>query len=319
VTNNKAHARVHRSMAILIAAAALAALLGGGMPAYARESGHTLAVNGQVNLPTTYTVDQLSALPQTTATVSFGGHPVTYTGVLLETLVTDAKPAFPPNLPNTKNELLRVTATVRGDSVRPVTFAVGELDAAFGNHPALMALTENGRLIASGPELVVPGDTQPLRFARGASQVTVGIASAPATNTAPAPGSPLILHTNGHSVTLTSSFLKRLHQEPLTVSFIEPGGTQTRTEVGPPLLEVLLFGGVFTDPFNTWVAAVGSDNYVATVSPGEQVVGRRQLQLSLVEDGVTLAQPRLVVGGDVHGGRYVSDMVDIYVGSGPAH
>ena len=105
----------------------------------------------------------------------------------------------------------------------------------------------------------------------------------------------------------------------MTVSFLGPGGTQSHTEVGPPLLDVLLFGGVFSNPFNTWVAAVGSDNYVATVTPAEQLVGGRQLELSLVEDGVTLAQPRLVTGGDVHGGRYVSGAVDIYVGSGPAH
>jgi hypothetical protein len=310
---------VRSTIAILTAAAAVVAILGGGMPAYARESGHTLSVNGQVSVPTTYTVDQLSALPQTTATVSFGGHPVTYTGVSLETLLLTAMPAYPPTLLNTKNRLLRVTATVRGDSFQPVTFAVGELDPAFGNHPALVALTENGRPIDSGPEVVVPGDKQPLRFARGVSQVTVGIATAPATNTAPTAGSPLLLHNNGHSVTLTSAFLNRLPKETLTVSFIGPGGTQTHTEVGPPLLEALLFGGVFSNPFNTWVAAVGSDNYVATVTPGEQLVGGRQLQLSLVEDGVTLAQPRLVAGGDVHGGRYVSDMVDVYVGTGPAH
>lgn len=31
-----------------------------------------------------------------------------------------------------------------------------------------------------------------------------------------------------------------------------------------------------------------------------------------------LAQPRLVTDGDVRGGRYVSGVVDIYVGTGPA-
>ena len=31
-----------------------------------------------------------------------------------------------------------------------------------------------------------------------------------------------------------------------------------------------------------------------------------------------LAQPRLVTDGDVKGGRYVSGVVDIYVGTGPA-
>ena len=33
---------------------------------------------------------------------------------------------------------------------------------------------------------------------------------------------------------------------------------------------------------------------------------------------VALAQPRLAADGDVHGGRYVSGVVDIYVGTGPA-
>ena len=32
---------------------------------------------------------------------------------------------------------------------------------------------------------------------------------------------------------------------------------------------------------------------------------------------VALAQPRLVADGDVHGGRYVPGVVDIYVGTGP--
>jgi hypothetical protein len=47
-------------------------------------------------------------------------------------------------------------------------------------------------------------------------------------------------------------------------------------------------------------------------------VGGRPLQLSLNEDGTSLAQPRLVTDGDVKGGRYVSGVVDIYVGTGLA-
>jgi hypothetical protein len=49
------------------------------------------------------------------------------------------------------------------------------------------------------------------------------------------------------------------------------------------------------------------------------IVGGRPLILSLVEDGVSLVQPRLVTDGDVKGGRYVSDVVDLYGGTGPAH
>jgi hypothetical protein len=66
------------------------------------------------------------------------------------------------------------------------------------------------------------------------------------------------------------------------------------------------------------VAAVGDDNYVATVTPAEQFVGGRPLQLSLSEDGGTVTEPRLVTDGDVKGGRYASNVVDLYVGTGPA-
>lgn len=39
------------------------------------------------------------------------------------------------SLLNTKNELLRVTVTIRGTGHREVAFAVGELGPGFGNHP----------------------------------------------------------------------------------------------------------------------------------------------------------------------------------------
>lgn len=65
---------------------------------------------------------------------------------------------------------------------------------------------------------------------------------------------------------------------------------------------------------NTWVAAVGSDGYVAVVTPGEAWFGGRPLLLSLQEDGIPLAAPRLVPDGDVYGGRYVFDVVDLVVG-----
>jgi hypothetical protein len=53
---------------------------------------------------------------------------------------------------------------------------------------------------------------------------------------------------------------------------------------------------------------------VAVVTPAEQWVAQRPLQISLNEDGAALAEPRLVVDGDVKGGRYLSDLVDLVVG-----
>ncbi len=303
--------------AALLAATALA-LASATLPAYARDNDRGLAVTGAVNTPTTYSAAQLAALPQSTVTVKLGSHQFTDTGVLLETLVTAASPAYPSSLLNTKNQLLRVTATVRGTAHTQVTFAVGELDTNFGNHPALLALTQDGKPIQGGPQLVVPDDRAPLRFVSGVTEVVVGIATAPATTTAPAPGRPVVLFNGKRQVTLGAALLNRLPRENLSVTFQGPGGSQSHSEVGPPLLETLLLAGI-APTFDTWVAAVGSDNYVATVTPAEQLVGGRQLQLSLKEDAATLAQPRLVTGGDVKGGRYVSGVVDIYAGTGPAH
>jgi hypothetical protein len=223
----------------------------------------------------------------------------------------------PQCLLNTKNELLRVTATVTGSSGPPITFALGELDPNFGNHPAYIALTQNGQPLAGGPELVVPGDRAPVRFVYGVNDIKVGIATAPAT-TMNLTGAITVID-GGRTVTLSPAELAALPQETLTVSFEGPNGLQTHTETGPPLIDVLAAAGV-APTFNTWVAATsGEDNYVAVVTPAESIVGGRPIILALVQDGVALQQPRLVTDGDVKGGRYDSGVVDLYAGTGPAH
>jgi hypothetical protein len=300
-------------------AATLIGSLASAAPAYADGAPvpPILSVGGEVNTATQYTISQLAALPQTSATIGVGPRQVTVSGVLLETLVLAAGPKYPGTLLNFKNELLRVTATVRGADHRAVTLALGELDPSFGNHPALLALAENGHRVTGGPLLAVPRDGAPLREVWGVSSVTVGIATAVATDTTPLPASPVEVIDGTRQVTLSAALLARVPARTLTVSFAGPSGLQTHTESGPPLPEVLWLAGVFPS-LNTWVAAVGDDNYTATVTPAEQFVGGRPLLLSLKEDGTVLPQPRLVTDGDVKGGRYVSGVVDIYVGTGPA-
>lgn len=61
---------------------------------------------------------------------------------------------------------------------------------------------------------------------------------------------------------------------------------------------------------------MGDDGYVAVVTPAEATVGGRTLLVSTIEDGVPLAEPRLVPGGDVKGGRYVSGLLELAV-AGP--
>ena len=63
------------------------------------------------------------------------------------------------------------------------------------------------------------------------------------------------------------------------------------------------------------VLAVGADGYAALVSYGEVSpdFGNRGILLATAEDGTALDRPRLVVPGDVKGGRYVSDVTELRV------
>ncbi|HUA04194.1 MAG TPA: hypothetical protein VMB27_09835 [Solirubrobacteraceae bacterium] len=299
-----------------VLAAILLAVTAGASAAFpGRPHEATVGVGGAVTNPQTYSLSQLGSLPQTTVTFTqhswFGSRTYTDTGVSLEALVDDSVPT--QLTPAPKNALLRVTATVSGQWAWPVTFALGELDSGFGNRDALLVLVQNHRTLAV-PELVVPGDVNGTRTVLAVNRITVGVQN-PAPTTPPAGA--VTIEDGPFTRTLSGAQLAALPAETLSVSFMGPGGTQTHTEVGPTLADVLRAARLRFD-LNTWVAAVGSDGYVATVTPAEAFVGGRPLQISLNEDGTPLAQPRLVTDGDVKGGRYVSGVVDLVVGQGAA-
>jgi hypothetical protein len=270
-----------------------------------------VAVGGAVATPATYSETQLGALPQTTFTVTehqlWRTRTHSDTGVSVEDLVNAAA----PTLPSAKNAFLRATVTVAGEFGRSVTLALGELDPGFGNHPAYLALTQDGHPL-DAPELVVPGDRFGLRSVEDVSRITVGVQS-PAPTTPPSAGA-LTISAGGHTRVLSAAQLAALPSETLQVTFQAGTTPQTHTEIGPSL-GVVLRAAHLLSGLNTWVAGVGDDGYVAVVTPAEQWVGNRPLQISLNEDGTALAEPRLVVDGDVKGGRYVSGLVDLVVGN----
>jgi hypothetical protein len=246
-------------------------------------------------------------MPQTTFTVTTHGGPVSATGVSLESLVAAAQPTVDPTI---KNGLLRVTVSVAGRFGAPVTFGEGELDSSFGNHPAYLALTVGGHKLLA-PELLVPGDDQPIRDVPAVSTITVGVQS-PAPTPGFTPGT-VTVEQGSHVTTLTAAQLAALPPETLQASFLAGSTTTNVTEVGPSLDEVLRAAHVALG-VGTWVAGVGDDGYVAVVTPAEQWVGGKHLQISLNENGAPSSEPRLVVDGDVKGGRYVSGLVDLVVG-----
>ena len=278
-----------------------------------RAPAQSVTIGGAVGAPSTYSFSQLQALPQSTFTVAHrqwsGSRIDTDQGVSIETLVDAAQ----PTLPSVKNPLLRVTVEVSGDRGRAVTFALGELDPSFGDHPAYLGLEQDGRPLPA-PELVVPGDVDSARTLIAVNRITVAVQS-PSPTTPPSAGA-LTIERGPSTRVLTASQLAALPERTLNVTFEAGTASQSHVEIGPTLGAVLRAARIRAD-LDTWVAAVGSDGYVATATPAEAWIGARPLLISLNEDGTALAQPRLVTDGDIKGGRYVSDVVDLVIGHSP--
>jgi hypothetical protein len=284
-------------------------------PASIASSSRALTVDGAVSAPASYTPTELAALPQTTLPVARRHAPATVTGVSLQDLVQLSAPL----LPDAKNALLRVTITISTAGHRKLSLALGELDPSFGNNPALVTVNRHGHHGRTVIGLVVPGDRSNARSLAGVTHLRVAVSNDAATLPAQ-PGS--INVVKGHrNVTLSAEQLSALPNRTLTVSFLAGTEPQQHTETGPSPRRVLAAAHVRTCAA-TSIAAVGSDGYIATVTLAEQTTAGKPLLISTVEDGVALVQPRLVVDGDVKGGRYVSDLVNIVVssaGCGRAH
>jgi len=293
-----------------ISALVIATTFGIAAPSSAAGLPRGVSVGGTVASPASYSLAQLQALPQ----VSFGvparsGAPAhADQGVSVERLIQSARPVLPAGV---KNGLLRVIVTVVPFAGLPVTFALGELDPSFGNHPAYLVLRQDGHAQLVSPELVVPGDVNDARTAYGIQEVTVAVES-PAP-TLPAHPGDLKIDAGIFTTVLRTARLAALPSETLQVQFATRSGSETHTETGPTLDEVLAAAHIPSQVVS-WVAGVGSDGYVATVTPAEAHVGGRPLLISTNEDGTPLIQPRLVTDGDVKGGRYVSSLVDLAIG-----
>jgi hypothetical protein len=110
--------------------------------------------------------------------------------------------------------------------------------------------------------------------------------------------------------------LAALPQVTMTVTFRNGNTPQTHTEQGPLLTDVLALAKpkidtkLRNDQLRYSIQATAADGYAAVVAYGEldPNFGGKQIILSIVEDGnfLTAAGPRLIVPGDLRGGRYVS-------------
>lgn len=295
------------TVAALVACATLAA--SAPVASAALDPAATVAIAGQIQTPQTYTVAALQGQPQTTVSAEAGGDERQFTGVSVEALVAAAAPSLPAG----HNPALRVTIEATGTAGRTVTLAYAELQAGFGNRKAVLALQRDGVDLTSGPQLVVGGDSGPARILGHVSRLAVAVQGVEIA-TPPSPGA-LTVQGPRDSRVLDAAALAALPQETLDFSYLSgsPQVAQYRTGVGPMLDTVLRAAGFIPEQV-AWVSAVAPDDYAAVVTPNEMTVGGRLLQLALVENGNPLTQPRLMVGGDVRGGRYSSNTYGLVVG-----
>ncbi|HEX3605034.1 MAG TPA: molybdopterin-binding oxidoreductase [Candidatus Dormibacteraeota bacterium] len=139
-------------------------------------------------------------------------------------------------------------------------------------------------------------------------------------------GSVMVDGSVDHPTLFSVADLASLPGHSLDLSFGTHAGAQHHAEAGPLLFDVLAKVGPRFDQrvkhgeLRGFVVITGADGYEAVLSYGEiaPTFGGRTALLSLKEDGKVLAAPRLVISGDVGGGRDVSLVVRIQLGSAPS-
>ncbi|HEY7066443.1 MAG TPA: molybdopterin-dependent oxidoreductase [Chloroflexota bacterium] len=136
--------------------------------AQTREFSPTVAVEGQVDTPRTYTLADVQALPAESMDPAaldgsqMAGH--AYRGVRLYDLLQTAGPRFDRAR---NNDSLRFYAVVTGTDGYQAVIAWGELDPGFEGKAVLLAYEQDGQPL--GPpdgmaRLVVPGDQRGGRY-----------------------------------------------------------------------------------------------------------------------------------------------------------
>lgn len=286
-----------------------------------------IADPGIYNLPTVTPVTTL------TATYTAAGIPTTdtYTGVKLWDLLTDAGGV---TVTSAKNDILSKFVVATGSDGYQAVFSLGEIDPNFGNQPVTVAYSDiAGQLEPHGSEglarVVVPGDTAGGRYV--SELVSIDVESLPEPGPSGPGGISNKLTLSGEVADpgiVTVKTLAHLHQSTTeTATYLAGSGQVTDTYTGVSLWTLIQDAGLLTDPsikndlLHFGVVATGSDGYRAFISLGEidPAFGNQPDLIAYKDTGGQLGPNgpdgalRLIVPGDVAGGRYVSNLVSLQV------
>jgi hypothetical protein len=127
----------------------------------------TLTISGDLPRPLTLRDDDLAKMSRQTVSVTDSdGSKVEYEGVLLRDILKQAGAPFGKDL---RGKALASYVLAKAKDGYAVVFTLGELDAAFGNEPVLIADKRDGKLLFGyqGPlRLVCPNDKAGARSVR---------------------------------------------------------------------------------------------------------------------------------------------------------
>lgn len=157
------------ALAAAPAVVASAKLLQAQAPAAASQTpaSGTLSITGDVSTPVTLKAEDIAAMPREKATVTEeDGSKAEYEGVALREILTKAGAPIGKQL---RGKALASYILAKAHDGYQVVFSVGEIDAAFGNAPILVADKRDGKALFGyqGPfRLVIASDKAGARSVR---------------------------------------------------------------------------------------------------------------------------------------------------------
>ena len=286
----------------------------------------SFTLSGQVGTPGTYDLGALQALPASTVTGGRGLANNTFTGPTLWGLLQSAGGVVVN--PAICNDILSKYVVATGNDGYTAVISAGEIAPRFGNKPDLVAYADTaGRL--PDPDgfarVVVPGDVAGGRSVFNLAELRVGSAPRQAGTGGGTMSSFTLDGGVANAFLFDLAALQALTPRTETVTYLSSATPVTDTYTGALLWEVLNSAGILINPANRndilrkLVTATGSDGFQATFALGElsPTFGNAPVLVAYADTGGQLAGSdgfaRLVVPGDITGGRYVSNLVSLTV------
>jgi len=313
--------------------AALAALCLAATPAWAVPT--SFAVSGQVGTPGVYDAAALQALPQSTQAVTYRAGASTgsdtFTGPTLWGVLQSAG-GVTTDLA-IKNDILRKYVVATGADGYEAVISAGEISPRFGNRQDLVATSDMQQRLPAPDgfaRIVATGDVAGGRYVSNLTNLSVMSAPTQAGSGGGVTAQFVVQGGVNTPINFTLSSLDALTPYTQTVTYLSGSTPVTDTYTGALLWEVLSSAGIQTDPaikndvLRKLATATGSDGYQVDFALGElnPSFGNAPILVAYADTAGQITGDagfaRIVVPGDIAGGRYVSNLYSLTVSDGTA-